>query len=1162
LAEGDSTAPPTPPSSEPVGRKKLVVLVIVAVVIVAALAAVVYVLTTGPAPQPPTIGLDYVTVTSLGGKTSADQGELLTLTATAVDTEGTDVTATTTTFAWSASPSNAVAIRASAVPYTVRIFGLLAQAVTVTANATHNTTSKQATLQLTITPVHFDIVGPGEVAEVGTPFLVTVTALRADSSAAAGYRGTVHFTSDDAGATLPSDYTFNAGDPGSHIFPAATNVSRAGIVGITVQDTLASITGTMSIRGNHAPVAGMTATANPADQQEVIVDGTSSSDADGDALTYAWDFGDSTPRVTTPTATHRYAIPSTYPISLTATDVYGASDSANQTFRAKAPPTAVFTVPQWTSFGSSINATVDASGSTDPDGTIVSYDWAWGDTLTTTVTTAVTTHTYAASYDGQTVTITLTVTDNDGLTNTASLSVLVTLQLLPPFADFTFTIDQDTRTVSVDATPPISSDPNGNIAFFNWSWGDGAYTNGTSPTASHAYGASGNFVVNLTVEDTTNLKGWAEKTVQIQQPNLAPTAVFSVTRNLMQVSADASASTDPNGNIASYNFDWGDGATTGPQASAFASHTYAIPGLKTITLTVIDSTSLMGITTRRVSVNTSTIDYTYYDFFNVPYGEWWDWRFATYGDLPINADCFNATSIADGVCTPSNAAIPDYETYPYTNWYPLPGNLNYNAASNNPMIYAPYRFRATGVDVPGYNRSEPVFLPVLNYNQPAGSRLDFDWQMDYLDKATGDALTAYGCPSVDPASYDGFYLRNQITLTMDLQESKRLFNVVGTDQASAQNWWNTNANPACGLMGPVETNVRNWFLAMAGGGSGSASVGKYDIANSYEWYYVSSYLQINATVDPDGTTHILIDHAATGTEVMLARMFYWGNTSYKLNYLDSSNATGWWGMELAWFEGLDFTGSLGAPGGGFDFNLTSAMQYHFQHLSDPGPNGYLDGTDDVPFWTWGPIMSDYTNDYFAQHPASELDRYPVATYVHSTPGGYTYNESLIYDYAPIRWDLAAGQSWHFQFPTGNVVFYDPNLTPVPANPQGGFVPISSPLKYFGSTPASYGDWDPVNLTWDVYGPSITGGPPGTPGADWLPGTADDQYALSSYGAIRLQDPPVGLNLNAAAFLVAKPSTVAGPMIASTVSLALLSPGGTWAAFVGSGPEGTSRRFRA
>ncbi len=43
---------------------------------------------------------------------------------------------------------------------------------------------------------------------------------------------------------------------------------------------------------------------------------------------------------------------------------------------------------------------------------------------------------------------------------------------------------------------------------------------------------------------------------------------------------------------------------------------------------------------------------------------------------------------------------------------------------------------------------------------------------------------------------------------------------------------------------------------------------------------------------------------------------------------------------------------------------------------------------------------------------------------------------------PITWDLNAGETWTFEFPTGNVVFYDPNLTPTSASPTSNdFVEI-------------------------------------------------------------------------------------------------------------------------
>jgi hypothetical protein len=80
-------------------------------------------------------------------------------------------------------------------------------------------------------------------------------------------------------------------------------------------------------------------------------------------------------------------------------------------------PTASFT----TSI-SNLVVSVDASGSTDSDGTIVSYDYDWGDS-TTHGTTSVTSHTYASA---GTYTITLTVTDNSGAPTSTTHSVTVT----------------------------------------------------------------------------------------------------------------------------------------------------------------------------------------------------------------------------------------------------------------------------------------------------------------------------------------------------------------------------------------------------------------------------------------------------------------------------------------------------------------------------------------------------------------------------------------------------------------------------------------------------------------------------------------------------------------------------------------------------------------
>ena len=55
----------------------------------------------------------------------------------------------------------------------------------------------------------------------GAAHSVTVTAYDPYGNVATGYTGTVHFTSTDAQAVLPANYTFTVGDAGSHTFNAS-----------------------------------------------------------------------------------------------------------------------------------------------------------------------------------------------------------------------------------------------------------------------------------------------------------------------------------------------------------------------------------------------------------------------------------------------------------------------------------------------------------------------------------------------------------------------------------------------------------------------------------------------------------------------------------------------------------------------------------------------------------------------------------------------------------------------------------------------------------------------------------------------------------------------------------------------------------------------------
>jgi hypothetical protein len=87
--------------------------------------------------------------------------------------------------------------------------------------------------------VHFSVVAPGTAA-IGVPFSVDVTAENADASPATRYLGTVHFSSTDPRAVLPSDYTFTPGDNGSHSFSGVVLNSPYSET-ITVSDTATPI---------------------------------------------------------------------------------------------------------------------------------------------------------------------------------------------------------------------------------------------------------------------------------------------------------------------------------------------------------------------------------------------------------------------------------------------------------------------------------------------------------------------------------------------------------------------------------------------------------------------------------------------------------------------------------------------------------------------------------------------------------------------------------------------------------------------------------------------------------------------------------------------------------------------------------------------------------
>jgi hypothetical protein len=75
----------------------------------------------------------------------------------------------------------------------------------------------------------------------GTAYSLTVTAGDGSGSTAAGYVGTVHFTSSDPAAILPPDYTYTSADWGVHVF--SVTLRTYGTQSVTAADTATSSIG-------------------------------------------------------------------------------------------------------------------------------------------------------------------------------------------------------------------------------------------------------------------------------------------------------------------------------------------------------------------------------------------------------------------------------------------------------------------------------------------------------------------------------------------------------------------------------------------------------------------------------------------------------------------------------------------------------------------------------------------------------------------------------------------------------------------------------------------------------------------------------------------------------------------------------------------------------
>jgi PKD repeat protein len=233
----------------------------------------------------------------------------------------------------------------------------------------------------------------------------------------------------------------------------------------------------------------------------------------------------------------------------------------------------------------------DASESYDEDGNIIDYRWSFGDGANAKGKNV--SHTYTQK---GTFTVVLSVIDSDMRVGTDQVEIVASTG--EPFALFepSATMGMAPFTVELDASN--SKDADGEIVSYSWDFGDGVAGDGVVVT--HTYATGGTFAVKLTVTDNDGKTGTSTRTITVYQK---PTACFTATPDFgkppLAVSFDASCSSDVDGTIQSYKWDFGDGLSG---SAMKITHTYSTPGNLMAVLTVEDNDGYTGTTTLEIKV--------------------------------------------------------------------------------------------------------------------------------------------------------------------------------------------------------------------------------------------------------------------------------------------------------------------------------------------------------------------------------------------------------------------------------------------------------------------------------------------------------------------------------------------------------------------------------
>jgi len=306
---------------------------------------------------------------------------------------------------------------------------------------------------------------------------------------------------------------------------------------------------------------------------------------------YIWSFPDQ--ELTGPAVSRSFASAGDVAYHLTVIDIHGAGSRLDGTiavYNHTPVPSFVITPES----GTVLTRFTFISTAIDPDRVVVNTTWLFGDGLASFG--RVVNHTFADDR-GYTVDCTIDYFEN-GTLYRATASRILKIENLPPVARFTATNATAGKREPLGFDASASSDPDDELSEsgFLWLFGDGA--NATGRMASHSYTRAGVYNVTLAVTDDDGAISTFAAMVQII--NQFPVADFSLPINVTcnrSFTLDASKSSDPDGSLVGYRWEFDDGTCA---TGAVVSHSFALPGVRAVTLVVTDDDGATGRLVRTI----------------------------------------------------------------------------------------------------------------------------------------------------------------------------------------------------------------------------------------------------------------------------------------------------------------------------------------------------------------------------------------------------------------------------------------------------------------------------------------------------------------------------------------------------------------------------------